>query len=45
MKYKLVFRKLHLIAKHIWFFSPYAINTILRMMLFFLNKGDPILIT
>lgn len=44
MKYKLVFRKLHLIAKHIWFYSPRTEKTESRMMLYFLNKGDPIVI-
>lgn len=41
---KLVFRKLHLIVKHIWFYSPRAENTLFKMMLYFLNKGDPIVI-
>lgn len=39
---KLVFRKLHLIVKHIWFYSPRVEKTIFRIMLYFLNKGDPI---
>lgn len=41
---KLVFRKLHLIAKHIWFFSPRAEKVVFKMMLYSLNKGDPIYI-
>lgn len=41
---KLVFRKLHLIVKHIWFYSPRAENTLFKMKLYFLNKGDPIVI-
>ena len=41
---KLVFRKLHLIVKHIWFYSPRAEKVVFRMMLYFLNKGDPVVI-
>lgn len=41
---KLVFRKLHLIAKHTWFFAPRTEKAVLKMMLYFLNKGDPIYI-
>ena len=41
---KLVFRKLHLIVKHIWFFCPRAKKTVSKMMLYFLNKVDPIVI-
>lgn len=39
---KLVYRKLHLIAKHIWFLSPRSEKMLFKMMSYFLNKVDPI---